>query len=208
MSFAKRKKISPLVIALAIFQISSSVHAGSADVLPKGVKRASVSYTDYMPIDERYGSDGKREDAAIDFNANLNSSVFSAISLIEAGFMMTPGTGTLGTSVVDFEYDNKGLELIFQYGLTDKLTVGAKIPYLWQKNKVKASVDTTAATLGLNADHGTMADPYGGMAPLIPIGLGGIPVSANDVQNILGAGLTINGAPAIPGFGYDPVATW
>ena len=135
MSFAKRRIISLLVIAFAVFQVSSSVHAGSADVLPKGVNRASVSYTDYMPIDVRYGSDGEREDAAIDFNANLNSSVFSAISLIEAGFTMPAGTGTLGTSVVEFEYDNKALEFIFQYGLTDKLTIGVKIPTCGRKTR-------------------------------------------------------------------------
>jgi hypothetical protein len=42
---------------------------------------------------------------------------------------MPPGSGSIGDSVVSFEYDVIMVELSYQYGLTDKLSVGIRIPY-------------------------------------------------------------------------------
>jgi len=75
------------------------------------------------------------------------------------------------------------------------------------ENKVSAQLDATNATLGENPFFGSSSDPYGG-APLVPISLGGIPLSTEDVQNMLGQGLFINDELAIPGFGFKRFETW
>jgi len=105
-------------------------YAGSAEVIPRGVHYSSLNGKFYLPIDTRFDPDGNEEDVATDFNANLNSNVFSALSLVEAGFGMPPGSATIGTSVVSFEYDFTYLEFFYQPGITDKLTAGAMIPFI------------------------------------------------------------------------------
>ena len=65
----------------------------------------------------------------------------------------------------------------------------------------------SSATVGLNSFWGTAGDPYG--SPVVPLGLpGATPTTTEDVQQILGPGLEINGAPAIPGYGYDRFESW
>lgn len=181
--------------------------ADDAEVLPKGVWTVRMENKFYLPIDKRYGPGGKPEDAAADFNATLNRNVFPDLAVIEQAFGLPPGSANVGNSVVSFEYEIDYLDTIVAYGVTDKLTVGVNIPYRWQKNNVNASLDTANATVGKNPFFGTPGDPFGG-APLVPLALGGIPMSTEDVQNILGNGLSINGALAVPGFGYKRVETW
>ena len=161
----------------------------SAEVLPKGVFRGDVEYSYYLPIDEKYDPDGNEEDLAADFNANLNSNVFPDLSLVEAGFGMPAGSASLGNSVIDFEYKIDEVDLKFFYGITNKLSIGTKIPYYWLTNDVNARIDNTNATVGKN--------PFvpGGVAPLsVP---GTTPFTTNDVQNLLGQA-----------FGYDRIETW
>lgn len=181
--------------------------ADDAEVLPKGVWTVHMENKFYLPIDERYGPSGDVEDAATDFNATLDSNVFPGLAAIEQGFGLPPGSANVGDSVVSFEYKIDYLETIIAYGVTDKLTAGVHIPYYWQKNDVGARLDTTGATVGKNPFFGAPGDPFGG-APLVPLGLGGIPLSTEDVQNLLGEGLFINGVLAVEGFGYKPVETW
>ena len=164
-------------------------YGDSAEVLPKGVFRGDVEYSYYLPIDQKFDPDGNEEDLAADYNTNLNSSVFPVLSLVEAGFGMPAGSASLGESVIDFELNAHEVDLKFYYGLTDKLSIGTKIPYFWFKNDVTAVLDNTNATVGMN--------PFvpGGVAPLsVP---GTTPFTTDDVQNLL-----------VQQFGYKRVETW
>ncbi len=80
-------------------------YADNAEVLPKGVSRASALGKFYFPVDKRYDPDGKEEDVAEDYNGALDSSVFPGLELVEAGFGLPPGSANIGDSVVSFEYD-------------------------------------------------------------------------------------------------------
>ena len=164
-------------------------YGDSAEVLPKGVFRGDVEYSYYLPIDEKFDPDGNEEGLADDYNTNLNSSVFPDLSLVEAGFGMPAGSASLGDSVVDFEYKIDEVDLKFYYGITEKLSIGTKIPYYWIKNDVNARLDNTNATVGKN--------PFvpGGVAPLSVPGTESF--TTEDVQNLLSQG-----------FGYKPVETW
>ena len=180
---------------------------GSAEVLPKGVWNVGVSNNYYPSITERYNRDGKVEDVATDFNTTLDSGVFPDLALIEAGFGMPPGSANIGKSVVSMKYDFNILYANVAYGITDRMTLGVQIPYWWAKNTVNAHVNTTNATVGKNPFFGTPGDPFGGV-PVVPISLGGVPFTDEDVQNLLGPGLSINGQPALKGFGYKRIETW
>ena len=180
----------------------NQTYADNAEVLPKGVFRGSITGNLYFAIDKRFDPDGKEEDIAHDFNATLNSNVFSDLALVEQGFGMPPGSANIGRSVVSFNYQFTDLILDLQYGLMERLSVGIHIPYYWNKTKVdRAILDTSRATVGKNAALNTIA-------PLaVP---GTVPLTTKDAQDLIGRGLDINGDGNIdiPGFGYKPIKTW
>jgi hypothetical protein len=182
--------------------IASLSYADNAEVLPKGVSRASIEGKFYLPIDKRFNPDGDPEDIAIDANTSLNSRVFPGLSQLETLFRLPPGSATLGNSVVSYSYDVVTTEFLFQYGVTDRLTVGVQIPYMWITNNVEAMLDSSTATVGKSRRLGT----------LIPLGVtpDAVPLTTDDVQNILGNGLDINsdGKVDVPGFGFRRVETW
>ena len=188
-----------LLVHVLCLHLASPSYADDAAVLPKGVFRATMDSNVYFPVDKRYNPDGKVEDAAIDFNRNLNSSVFSALAPLNA--FVAGGSASIGTSVVSFEYDFTILEMGFQYGVTDSLTVGIRIPYWWVKNNVKARVDTSSANVGKNVAANSLR-------PLTVAGT--VPLTTDDVQNLLGGGLDINGDGTvdIAGFGFKRIKTW
>ena len=182
--------------------INNQIFADSAEVLPKGVFRTNVITNLYWPVDKRFNPEGDTESVATDFNTNLNSMVFPDLGLVESFFGMPPDSASIGRSVVDFEYKFTDLIFTLQYGVTDRLTVGAYIPYYWSKTHVKkAELDTSAATVGKNA-------AINSFAPLVFPGT--VPLTTEDVQKLLGRGLDINGDGTIdiPGFGYKRFETW
>lgn len=199
-----QKRILTIVIFVVfIFQfgISRFAHADDADVLPKGISKVSIGTNFYFPIDQRYNPDGDAEDVAVDYNTTLNSSVFPALGLVEAGFGLPAGSASMGKSVVSFEYDFTITTLTFQHGITDKLSAGIVIPYWSVKNNVDASLNTSSATVGKNA-------AINSLAPLaVP---GTVPLTTDDIQNLLGSGLDINGDGTIDvsGYGIERVETW
>jgi hypothetical protein len=181
--------------------------ADSAEVLPQGIFRPHVTTNLYFPVDKRFNEEGHTEDVSTDFNATLNSNIFPALSALD-NLTGGPGTANIGRSVVSFKYNYTDVIFGLDYGVTDRLTVGILIPYWWQSTDVtKVRLDTKNATVGKNPFFGTPGDPFGG-APLIPISLGGIPLTTNDAQNLIGTGLKINGKLAIPGFGYKRLQSW
>src|SRR4030065_2415083 len=74
------------------------------EVLPKGVWTVYLENKFYFPIDERYGPNGKVEDAATDFNATLGSNVFPGLADLGPALGLPPGSANIGDSVVSFEY--------------------------------------------------------------------------------------------------------
>ncbi len=186
---------------LFILPLSTS-HADNAEVLPKGISRASINSTFFFPIDERFDDDGHTEDIAADYNAVLNSIVFPALALLETPLSAPPfgglpaGTANVGSSVVDFELDIYGFEFCYQYGLTDRLSIGIKVPYLYQKNDVDSRLDTNNANVGKSALANSLVRLD---APLPDVQ----PLTKQDILDLLGKGLDINGDGTVEILGYQ-----
>jgi hypothetical protein len=210
-----------LFILLLSFGMAALSSADDAVVLPKGVFSVNTEGQFYMPIDKRFNRDGHVEDSAIDYNTNLNSTLFPALRFLELpppnGFGMPAGSASIGNSVVKFKYDVTNLNFLFAYGLTDKLTFGIYFPYQWVTHHVDARVDNTNATVARNPFLGDAGDPFQG-APLVPAALlsqmglspqqiGQLKLTTEDVQALLGNGLDI-GNVHVPGFGYKRFETW
>ena len=196
-----KKTISHLRLFLCcslLLAMASISYAGSAEVLPKGIFRGEVEYGYYSSVDTKFDPDGHKERVDTDFNATLDSSVFDALGNLEVAFGLPAGSANLGDSVVDFEYDFKDLMLNFQYGLTDRLSIGVKIPYYWSKTDVNdVRVDTRNATVGINPFFGTPGDPFG--VPIIPISFGGV---KNDVL------ATESAQSQLEALGYKRLERW
>jgi hypothetical protein len=189
------------IICLICLGIAGICYADSAEVLPKGVSNISLDGKFYFKINERYNPDGDAEDVATDYNTDLDSTVFSDLSLVEQFFGMPPGSANLGRTDVSFDYYFTITELTFMYGITDRLSVGVLLPYWWVENKVQSSLDTSAATAGKNA----------ALNNLVPLAVPGtVPLTKKDVINLLAKGLDINGDGTvdIPGFGYKEFGTF
>ena len=168
------------MMLILVFCMLLSVHTAVADdatVLPQGVWRVGAEARFSLPITKRFTSDGGTEDLAADFNRDLNSTTFSDLRLVEAAFRLPAGSATFGKSVVDFERHMQIYTVQAAYGLTDRLTLGVRIPYLTQDIRVKAALDNRTATVGFNP-----AVP-GGVAPLaVP---GTRPPTTEDIQRII-----------------------
>lgn len=184
--------------------------AEDAAVLPKGVFRTVLDSSFYLPIDTRYDPDGKVENVAANFNTRLNSRVFTALTPLNP---LVGGLASIGDSVTSFTYENEELEIGLQYGVTDNLTIGMKILYRWFTNTVKARLNSapgSSANVGKNPCFGVVGCPFGRTVPFIPIALGGVRLTTEDVQGLLGGGLDINGdgTKDIAGFGFKRFQTW
>ena len=179
----------------------SQSFAESAIVLPKGVFGVSMEGRYYFPFEKRYNDDGKKEDIAVDYNGNLNSSIFPGLRSVETFFGMRPGSASIGWSNVSYEFQGEDFIPIFQYGITDRLTMGIKTPYYWRKNNVEASLDSSTATVGKNAFLNTLTPLF------VP---GTVRLTTTDAQNLIGNGLDINGDGRIDisGYGFKPIKTW
>jgi hypothetical protein len=187
---AKRLHRGFLVTCLLVC-VAASAWADDADVLPRGVFRLGADSSFYLPIDSRYGPDGDPEDLAADYNRPLNSGAFRALSALDP-FV---GRASLGDAVVSIDVDLIEVDFTVLYGLTDRLTVGALIPYRWARTNVDARLDSgpgSSANVGRNPRAGAPGQP-----PVIPIAAGGIPFTTEDVQQLLGPGLG-----GIPGLGF------
>jgi hypothetical protein len=140
----------------------------TARVLPKGVSAFTAAYLHYKDITERYGASGKKESRAVDYNADLNSSIFPALAPLDP---LVGGTATIGNSVVDSTLEYRVLGIGYSYGITDKLMFRIRVPYIDSKNDVDGAVDPSSANVGKNP-----AFPAAG-PPLIPTAAGGVPIS-------------------------------
>ncbi|MFC1788408.1 hypothetical protein ACFLZE_00655 [Thermodesulfobacteriota bacterium] len=182
------RRISIVVLFLGtLFLLPLNIsYADNAEVMPKGVAGVDLTGKFYFPVDEQFDDSGDVEDVAADFNAELDSSVFPALSALDP---FVPGNASIGNSVVSIEHKPTEFELLAQRGITDRLTVGIKIPYRIVKIEVDASLDTSTANVGKN--------PFapGGVAPLYAPGT--VPFTTADTQELLAQE-----------FGYKPLETW
>ena len=200
-----------MLLCLALIAMRDLCCADNAEVLPQGRSAIFIEGKFYFPVDERYGPDGDEEKIAEDFNTTLNSKVFPSLSLLERAFGVPAGFANIGRSVVSFEYDFTIIEFNYAYGITDKLSIGIKIPYWDVENNVEASLDTTNATFGKNRFFG-IAPAALGAAPLAPVSApyNGVRLTSQDAQNLIGKGLDVNGDGRIdiPGYGFNAIENW
>jgi hypothetical protein len=182
---------------------ASPASADDALVLPRGNFRLTTENYFYLPITQRFTSHGNLEDLGADFqDRHLDSTVFPALNNPALRALVGGVNPSIGDSQVSFEYHYYILDLGLQYGITDRLSAGFHLPYYVADNLVTAKVNSgpgSSANVGLNPLFGRVP----GQPPVIPISLGGRPLSTADVQQLLGPGL-----PGIPGFGFKPVKTW
>lgn len=197
-----------------VLGMTGTAYADSASVLPEGISAVGIDGQFYMPVKERYNQDGKAEKIANDYNTDLNKDIFADLAAVEAGFggMFVPGS--LGASVVSFKYNIQTYNFTYLRGITDKLTVGIRIPYWSVKNNVSTSLDTTNATVGKSATGAFL-----GVAPFVPLA-GTAPgadpwgdaelLTTEDILDLLSEGLDIDGdgIPDILGFGFKKFGTW
>ena len=160
--------------------------ADNASVLPEGISQGYWDFYHYRPTRQRYNADGDREDLAYPFtNAALDSSVLTSLAPLDP---LVGGTASIGDVSVEYEYDIDVLDLGYSYGITDKLSVGIHVPYYWITNNVDTSLDATNANVGLNPATGDCC---------IPIGSGGVPMDAGDVQSLIRSE-----------YGFSTIDTW
>ena len=137
--------VMPPLRVLLVVMLLVPLHAAVADdaqVLPQGVFHLSVEASFSFPVTERFTSSGGTEALATDFNRDLNSTVFSNLRLVEAAFRLPEGSATFGRSVVDFTRHIQIYTVRAAYGLTDRLSLGVRVPYWTQENRVHATLDT------------------------------------------------------------------
>lgn len=178
------------VICIIVFLGTSSLAlAENALVLPKGASRLSVKGTFWSTVQNRYDPNGDLESVASYFNAEVNENIFPGI---------IPAGQNIGTTVVDFEYQRDDMELQYQYGITDRLSFGVKIPYLWQKTNLKeARVDTSDATLVIVP---------GNPPTLAPCGTAGL--NCGDPTTDAIATQFVLAAVEAPPYSYEPFESW
>lgn len=181
--------------------------AETAEVLPKGIFYFDTTYYHYLDITKRFNHEGESEPLAIDLNTDLNSRVFPALSPLDP---FVGGNASIGRSEVDFRLIIRSFEFSLYYGITDKLSIGILAPYEFLTNKVQARLDSSTANVGKNPFYNPNSPNPLLRSPLIPIAAGGIPLTTDDAQNLIGKGLDVNGdgIPDIQGFGFKRVGTW
>jgi hypothetical protein len=122
-----------LMILIVVLCLLGSGHVTVADdalVLPQGRWRLSAEARVSLPITRRFTPEGGTEDLATDFNRALNSTVFPDLRRVEAAFGLPEGSATFGRSVVAFEQHIQIYTVQAAYGLTDRLSIGVRVPLL------------------------------------------------------------------------------
>ncbi|MGE3541368.1 MAG: hypothetical protein AB7N91_28535 [Candidatus Tectimicrobiota bacterium] len=147
-------------LVLSLVLVARTTVADDAAVLPQGRWHVGAEARVSLPITKQFTPSGGTEDLAVNFNRNLDRLAFPDLQSVETGFRLPAGTATFGRSVVDFTRHLQIYAGQAAYGLTDRLTVGLRVPYWTQDIKVTATLDTRTATVGFNP-----AVP-GGVAPL------------------------------------------
>jgi len=192
------------LVFVLVLCIASFCCADDAMVLPKGRWMTSLGLEYYPGWDKQFNQNGDEEALAHDYNRDLNGTVFP---------MLGSSALTLGRSIVDFEKTATITNIMVSHGLSDKMTLGIKIPYWTFKTKVTSTLDTSAANMGKNPGYTLAAfnpaDPT--TYPLVPLIVpGSVALTADEVKSLLTNGLDVNGDTSVdvPGYQYKPFETW
>jgi hypothetical protein len=195
-----------LAILLMLYGVS---YADSAEVLPKGVFSIGATYYHYFNIHKRYNPDGDSEDIDIDYNRDMTSAVFPELKPLDP---LVPGGADIGHTDVNFHLIYRWFEFCLNYGITDNLTVGILVPYNYSKNYIEeARLDNSHANVGKNPFYRMgILPPLLDTAPIIPLTFGGIRLDTEDIQDLLGKGVDVNGDGVIDiqGYGFKRFETW
>ena len=180
---------------------SHATYADDATVLPKGVARFLQDWRFVGNFNERFDEDGNLEKLGDPFSLALDSNLFSALAPLNA---FVPGNASLGNSEVSIDRDVTEVTFQLAYGVTNKLSLGVNIPYLWVTQNVRANVNSSTANVGKNSAFACGS----ALCPLVVPGT--VPLSTADVQNVLGGGLDVdgNGSVDVPGQGLEEVEDW
>lgn len=164
----KKSIISLVATTLLSFLPLHGSLADTAKVMPKGLHRVELQNKFWFPIKQGYTADGDKKDIGAAFAVPLDSNGIAALAAVEIAAGMPLGSASLGHTDIDMTFNYNDLILYYQYGVTDKLTIGAEIPYYWQWTDVKrATVNTDSATVGLNLS---------GQGPLFPLRRAALPM--------------------------------
>ncbi len=157
--------------------------ADNATVLPEGVFLFQAENRFFFPVTSRFNTNGDAEPLGAQLSRPLVSPLFGL-----------PAGANLGNSQVDIEVNQEDTRFLLAYGLTDRLTLGARIRYFWSaRADVNTSINTAGATFGLNPGAVTAANPFG-LAPLAAPGT--TPITVTDLNKILVAQ------------GFQPISDW
>ncbi|NEW60294.1 hypothetical protein GSY74_03275 [Sulfurovum sp. bin170] len=118
---------------------------------------------------------------------NLNQDIFPQLAMYGAG-------ASLGQTNLDVAIDSKYFELTTGYGITDKLTIGAIIPYRDIRKSINFSVG--GGNLGLNPLFNSTEPASVTNLPYLPIENGITPITTAQMQEILASK-----------YGYKPLET-
>ena len=148
-----------------------------ARLIPKGALRIDFSphYTNY---DTRFSfgtvgvTDGSPELLGTDLTADtVGSNLFPTLAPAEEAIRAITGDATYRMNVGAFntvrDADVRHFPFGFALGLTDRITVRAKLPIVTTRSQVTFTTDTTEANVGFN-----LSAPELGDATTVPVALG------------------------------------
>jgi len=163
----RAQRIRNLCAALCLLVLFTQVLASatyaldSAAVLPQGMYALFGENRFYIPVTEQFNQDGNKQNIATPFNVPLRA-LFAPTA---------PPAVNFGTSVVTIQLTRVEMEYLPAYGLTDKLTIGAIIPYV-PKNDTNFTFANNTAGANFGFISGTLtACPLAGGPPCQPANL-------------------------------------
>jgi len=162
-------RLATRMLALALIVSSSAASAqavlGPGDdalVLPRGVMRVRV-LNQWTSFNERYGSgtpgrpDGALEPLAIDFNLDtIGIRQFPNLGIVETGVRGLSGNPTfqlsLGKTVVNSSVSVVATPIVFEVGVTKRLSMGLVVPYVKTRNSIyfATNPDAREGNVGFN----------------------------------------------------------
>ena len=164
-----------LVGSVSLFGIGPSF-ADTASVLTKGLFEFKVDNHVYFNTTNKYNRQGNPEPLATNFNIRIDGSVFDLSAFV-------PFTGpdpNLGSTATSFEWELQRHIFQLSYGVTDRLSLGVRIPWVQVKNNVKFSFDNSGANVGVGGTK-SAANPCG----FIPTAFGGVAADTAAAQQCL-----------------------
>ena len=209
-----------LACIFSFFVSSSFCQAEDAMVLPKGRFMTCLDFQIYPSWSKQYNDQGNEEDLDFDYNRDLDKQVIPALAGFETPAAKTamglPNNykASFGQSIVDFKKESVITNILLSYGVTDKISLGLKVPYWNFTTKVKTALDKNSATVAKNPAF-PATDPTNPLLPtpvlagppfnLTPAQIDTYKLTRDDILDLLSGGIPTLG---MPGYGYKRLETW